>query len=154
MNEKSRITFSGGVLTSLAPDGTPAWKFNVGDIHPGLVNAVIAYGAKQIIQDAGASPVDRDANIAKRMRGLIDGTYGFRDGLSVTTSVKALRDLQYVALVACGAMADSAETRAAWVAAKPSERAAVFAAVPAAAEYMPKPAAAPAPLMARLGIPT
>lgn len=152
---KSRIIVDGDHITW--PNGV---EFNANDLHPSLQRAVLAYGIKQIISDAGAVPAgtpegERLALMQKRADALRTGTWSFRDGTAAPAPTSRVL-AQFAALVAAGVLTDDEATRDAWRGLKPTERAAVWAAHPAAHVHMPaEPVRTASPdVMARLGIRT
>ena len=147
---KSRITFDGAILQW--PNGLTV---ALNDIAPSVRDAVLAYGLKQIISDAGAVPAGtpeshRVALMEKRREAIASGEWSFRAGFSAPVA-PAKRDLMFAALVAECVLDES--TRAQWYALKPSERDAIWAMYPTAHAHMPKSAAPVAPAtLAKLGL--
>ncbi len=89
------------------------FSFDTNDIHESKEDGVYKYGAKQIIQDAGA--LDKGASMADRLRmmekraaALVDGTWGERTGSGVAMPNGAL----FAAMVKLGLIVDSDEKRA------------------------------------------
>lgn len=159
---KSKILFDGASLTFCKPDGAPEISFSLADIHPSLVQSVLAYGAKQIIADAGAvgrnvPDAERLGKMSKRIDGLVNGSWAFRDGFGATPA-----EPDYVAqfncLSECAIIPGDDVNRAAWKSMKPAERRAVWQAdiaAPARALFesrRPKPTADVSALLSRLGV--
>jgi hypothetical protein len=148
MSTKTRITVLNGVIS------WGDFPFVIADLHPSLINAVIAYGLKQIISDAGAVPVGTDegeriAKMTKRANGLRDGTWSYRDGTSEPKPATEFANM-YAALIAADAFEATDATAALWSGMKPSEKRAVFAACPAAAAHMPSAKIDGASILARM----
>lgn len=148
MATKIKITVQNGVIS------WGDFPFVISDLHASLVNAVLAYGLKQIISDAGAVAAgtpegERIAKMTKRANGLRDGTWGFRDGLSETKPATEFANM-YCALVAASAFDNTPATDTLWNGMKPSEKRAVFAACPDAAQHMPATPVDGASILARL----
>lgn len=128
--------------------------FDTSEIAPVLMAEVLAYGTKQIINDAAASAVtDAGKKVAMQecIAALRDGTKAFRSGAAGGGGGESAA--MFGALVRAGVITDSAEARAAWAAATPAERRGVFARFPEAAQYMPRPTPAVAEgLLSKLGL--
>lgn len=95
--------------------GDVALQMSTGELHPDLVQAVLRYGMKQIIADAGAmskgaSLDDRLAAMERRAAALKDGTYGLR-----AASVAKMPDAAvWDAVTGLGLIEDKAENRQKW----------------------------------------
>jgi len=163
---KSTITFDGSTLVFHTPQGYPEFTFSLDDIHDSLREAVFAYGAKQILADAGAVgrsvPSEERLNrMEKRARGLRDGSWAFRDGFG-TPKADANYLIQFDCLAEASIIPGDDASRAAWKAMKPADRRAVWEsdlASPARTIYAARAASRPAArakdvsaLLARLGV--
>jgi hypothetical protein len=111
-------------------------RVELADIHADLRDAVLRYGVKQILADAGAasrgtSEADRMARIQRRAQALRDGTWGLRPA-------RALVDGEvFDAAVAAGLLQDDDASRARWAGLRKVERNAVRA-MPEVAAQLPK----------------
>lgn len=141
---RSTIRITGSIIDFVRPDGSIEFQFDTDEIHADLRPAVFAYGAKQILADGGAvgrnvPDAERIAKMHKRATALTSGAWGFRSGHPTERPASEFAAM-YAALVAAAAFPDTAESRDLWGRMRPTEKRAVFAACPEAADHMPAPA--------------
>lgn len=164
-----RVTLNGNgqneghpFIEFVRPDGSIEFGFDDYNTNETVRAAVYAYGLKQILADAGAVGRGTDDEtrlnkMKKRAQSLEDGTWAFRDGLS-EPKPGADYARQFQCLVDAALVPNDDAARAAWKAASPAERAAVWesdAMTAARALYAarkPKPRADVSGLLGALGL--